>query len=111
METQTIIKYCKKYIDLSDRDIVGKIIRLKMFERYKNPSSIDTLRRRISTIRQSYELRIQKKDPTNDIISLLRKYPEATVASLAHKLRLNYPHFTVRTLESRIYNTKKYGEF
>lgn len=108
-EHQLIKKYCEKFKALSDKEILGGLLKLKIFERYKNPEKHDSLRRKISQIRQLYGLRLKKADPSKDIQRMLEQYPEATVMALAHKLKLKYPQYKIKTLENKIGIIKKYG--
>lgn len=108
-EHQLIKKYCEKFKALSDRDIVSKLLELKKFERFKEPHKRDSFRRKVSQIRQLYDLRVTKADPTEDIQRLLEQYPEATIMAIAHKLKLKYPHLKIKTLENKIGIIKKYG--
>ena len=110
--SQFIVDYLQKhdFTQYSDRDITIKLLRLKRFNKYANPLKMDTLRRVVSKLRTAISPRPKKRDIIKDIERLMREYPEATVASLACKLKIKYPQYTLKTLEMRIYHYKLYGQ-
>ena len=111
--TLFIKKFCEKenIKKHTDAEIMKMLIEYKIFERYREPYNQDSLRRKVSYIRQIYKLRIVN-DMSNfniDMEEIINKYPEATFEALATKLHLKYSHIALHTILYYLKCFKNYG--
>lgn len=108
-----IKKFCSnpKIRKHKDIEIAQMLTKFKAFEKYRDVSMHDSLRRKVSHVRKIYNLR-DVTDMSNfdiDMENMINKYPDATQPSLATKLRLKYPNLTVSTIKYYLNNFKNYG--
>lgn len=115
MITQSDLKYfkdfCKDKRQLSDTKIALLLIKDK-YKKYNNLTGVNVIRRNISFVRAFFNMR-EKFPPKEKLIEsylkLQKKYPDASINSLASKLKLQYPKYSVKTLVKYISNYNNYG--
>ena len=99
-----IINEIKLNINLIDKEIALSL--KKKYPKVFQTVRLDSLRRRIGTIREENDLKRQvsnRKLLDKDIKLYLNKYGENSDVSIAKKLQLKYPNYKLRSIIAYVY--------
>jgi len=102
--TDKIVKEISKNINLTDKEIA--FILKKKYPKIFQSARLDSLRRRIGTLREENNLNKKKsyrEDFLNDIKEYLIKYNGSSLISISKKLHLKYPFLKLRTIETNVH--------
>jgi hypothetical protein len=105
--TDLIINEIKLNINLIDKEIALSL--KKKYPKVFQTVRLDSLRRRIGTIREENDLKRQVSKRNlldNDIKLYLNKYKDNSDISIAKKLHLKYPNYKLRSILAYVHYKK-----